>query len=119
MSLMDSTLFPVKEDPIYLRDGSDSGHKFIMREDTGQVLSCMTNDYRLVTNQELVKAAEPTLKQHGATLREAVSLGDGQKTVYKWNMPKQLIKIDNNDTMNPEVIIKNSYDGSLQVHMCK
>ena len=117
MSLIDSTLFPVKEDPIYLRDGSDSGYKFIMREDTGQVLSCMTNDYRLVTNKELVKAAEPTLKQHGATLREAVSLGDGQKTVYKWNMPKQLIKIDNNDTMNPEVIIKNSYDGSLQVHI--
>ena len=49
MSLIDSTLFPVKEDPIYLRDGKESGYKFIMREDTGQVLSCMTNDYRFVS----------------------------------------------------------------------
>ena len=123
---IESTLFPVKEVPavgypfdelgdVVLMD--NTGYKFIIREDTGQVLSCMTDEYKLVPNSQIVKAAEPILKQHKAKLREAVSLGDGQRSVWKWSLPESLIEISKGDEMNPEVIIKNSYDGSLQVHI--
>ena len=67
---MRDTMFPVIEDPIYLRDGKDSGYKFIMREDTGEVLSCMTDEYKLVTNQDIMNVAEPILKSVKGRLRE-------------------------------------------------
>ncbi len=123
---IESTLFPVKEYPAnfaYNSEGGisdvnvNTGYKFIVREDTNQVLSCMTDEYKLVPNSQIVKAAEPILKQHKAKLREAVSLGDGQRTIWKWSLPNSLIEISKGDEMHPEVIIKNSYDGSLQVHI--
>tara|TARA_R100000734_G_C3316046_1_gene108353 strand:+ start:49 stop:831 length:783 start_codon:yes stop_codon:yes gene_type:complete len=127
MSLIDSTLFPVEEVPIFKdvvthylgthdKNGR-SGYKFIVRKDTRQILSVMTDDYKLVTNKQIIDAAVPTLKKFGAEVREAVSLANGQRTVYKWIMPKEFIKIDSKDVMNPEIIIKNSYDGSLQIHI--
>ena len=69
--MLESTLFPVKEVPATFRAGAsyadnDTGYKFIVREDTGKVLSCMTNDYKLVNNQEIINAAEPILEQHNA-----------------------------------------------------
>ena len=123
---IESTLFPVKEvpaigapsDTIFSGDEiHKTGYKFIVREDTGQVLSCMTDEYKLVPNSQIVKAAEPILKQHKAELREAVSLGDGQRTVWKWSLPNTKFEVSKGDEMNAEVIIKNSYDGSLQVHI--
>ena len=121
--MLESTLFPVIEVPavgIPTTDGKeidDTGYKFIVREDTGKVLSCMTNDYRLVNNQEIISAAEPILKQHNAQLKEAVSFGDGQQTTWRWIIPDVKIEISKGDLISPEIIIKNSYDGSLQVHI--
>ena len=56
---LSETLFPVSEYPAIFADGDNkefdgTGYKFIMREDTHEVLSCMTNDYRLVTNSSLI-----------------------------------------------------------------
>ena len=119
--MLSNTLFPVKEIPaVFTNDNiwnKNTGHKFIIREDTEQVLSCMTDEYRMVTNKELTDVATPILEKHNAVLTEAISLGDGQKTVYKWKIPGIKIKIAEDDIMNPEIIIKNSYDGSLQVHI--
>jgi len=120
-------LFPVVEVPAigkfpknanYTKeDTKATGYKFIMREDTGQILSCMTDEYKLVPNQEIIDTATPILKKHKAKLVEAVSLGDGQKTTWKWIIPGVKIEVSRGDLINPEIIIKNSYDGSLQVHI--
>lgn len=126
--MIEQTLFPVKEYPAYHEAGTwaksdenenlnNTGYKFIVREDTGKVLSCMTNDYKLVENKQIIDTAAPILKQHNAKLKESVSLGDGQKTVWKWIIPDVKIEVAKNDFMNPEIIIKNSYDGSMQVHI--
>jgi len=125
--MIESTLFPVVEVPAigkfpknanYTKeDTKATGYKFIMREDTGQILSCMTDEYKLVPNQEIIDTATPILKKHKAKLVEAVSLGDGQKTTWKWIIPGVKIEVSRGDLINPEIIIKNSYDGSLQVHI--
>jgi len=125
--MIESTLFPVVEIPAigkfpknanYTKeDTKATGYKFIMREDTGQILSCMTDEYKLVPNQEIIDTAIPILKKHKAELIEAVSLGDGQKTTWKWIIPGIKIEVSRGDLINPEIIIKNSYDGSLQVHI--
>jgi len=124
--MIESTLFPVKEYPANFAFNSEAGisdvnvntgYKFIVREDTNQVLSCMTDEYKLVPNQEIIDTATPILKKHKAELIEAVSLGDGQKTTWKWIIPGVKIEVSRGDLINPEIIIKNSYDGSLQVHI--
>ena len=125
--MIESTLFPVVEIPAIGKfpknvnyteeDTKATGYKFIMREDTGQVLSCMTDEYKLVPNQEIIDTALPILKKHKAKLVEAVSLGDGQKTTWKWIIPGVKIEVSRGDLINPEIIIKNSYDGSLQIHI--
>ena len=95
----------------------ETGHKFIVREDTQKVLSCMTEDYKMVTNKELIDTAVPLLKAHKAELIESVSFGEGARSVWKWRIPGQEIKITEGDILNPEIIIKNSYDGTVQVHV--
>ncbi len=59
---MEETLFPVKEIPATFMKAegkkrtlvSGTGHKFIVREDTGDVLSCMTDEYKVVDNKTVI-----------------------------------------------------------------
>ena len=119
--MIEQTLFPVTETPAVFPDDpsgyKSTGYKFIVREDTGKVLSCMSNDYKLVNNKDIIDVALPVLKKHNAQLKEAVSFGNGQHTTWKWVIPDVKIEISKGDMMNPEVIIKNSYDGTTQVHI--
>jgi len=127
--MLENTLFPVKEEPAYweqIKKNKGNGtsvremstpYKFIVREDTGKVLSCMTDDYRMVTNQEVINTAQPILEKHGGELKEAISFGDGERTTWKWIIPDVKVKVQKNDFVSPEIIIRNSYDGSLQVHV--
>ena len=59
--MLQNAIFPVKEIPAIGVDSDreidSTGYKFIVREDTGQVLSCMTDSYRLVTNKSIIDAA--------------------------------------------------------------
>ena len=122
--MLTDTLFPVKEYPANFAFNSeagisdvklDTGYKFIVREDTNKVLSCMTDEYKVVTNKEIVDTAVPILRKHNAELKESISLGKGEKTIWKWVIPDIKIKVSEKDLLNPEIIIKNSYDGSEQV----
>ena len=126
--MIKNALFPVKEYPANFAYNEknnndkwnvklDTGYKFIVREDTGDVLSCMTNDYRTVTNKQVIDTAKPILKAHGAKLKEAVTFGEGQRTTWKWIIPDVKVKVMKDDYVSPEIIIRNSYDGSLQVHV--
>ena len=49
---------------------SGTGHKFIIREDTGEVLSCMTDEYKVVDNKSVVNKVEKVLKGSGAELSD-------------------------------------------------
>ena len=67
MSDLQSVMFPVREVPAVgipqtISDerqfGSEidsTGYKFIVRDDTGEVLSCMTDEYQLVENKRVMK----------------------------------------------------------------
>ena len=119
--MIEQTLFPVVEVPAigkfpdnanYTKElTKDTGFKFIMREDTGEILSCMTNEYKLVTNKEIIDAALPIIEKHNGVIREAEALADGKRTSWKFTFPKTTVKIDNNDKLNPEIVLRNSYDG--------
>ena len=60
--MIEQSLFPVKEYPACYaagtlaksddnQDFNNTGYKFIVREDTGDVISCVTDSYKLIRNQ--------------------------------------------------------------------
>jgi len=116
------TIFPVEEIPAVgqlFGEGikEQTGHKFIVRKDTGDVLSCVTDKYKVVQNQSIIEAAEPVLKESGAVLTEAESFANGARTVWTWKIPDIKVKVDKKDYLNPTITLKNSYDGSVQLHI--
>ena len=64
--------FPVIEVPALLGNDivTNTGHKFIVRKDTGKILSCMTDNYRLVENKLINKKSEKVIKKNGGILKE-------------------------------------------------
>ena len=122
--MLQNAMFPVKEVPATMVNGEgelnhigNTGYKFIVREDNNKVLSCMTNDYKLVKNETLLKTAEPLIKANGGKIKEVRVFGDGQKLHTSWSFPNNLVKIGKNDEMTPEIVIGNSYDGTLGVNI--
>ena len=120
---LNDTLFPVKEMPATYAFNEeagisnvklDTGYKFIVREDTNEVISCMTDKYQLLTNKKLYNISHDILKDTGGKLSEATTFGNGARTQWKWRFPDVEVAIKKGDVVNPEVIIKNSYDGSLE-----
>ena len=115
-----STLFPVVEKPAKFtsllphKDDKPTGYKFIVREDTGQILSCMTDSYKLITNDELYSTVSPIMKECGAQHLESRTFSDGARTSWKWKFPDIKVDIGDGDLVNPEMTIRNSYDGSLE-----
>ena len=58
MSNLQSLTFQVKEVPVTLdtpQGDVPTDYKLIVREDTNNILSCMTNDYKVVTNKEIIE----------------------------------------------------------------
>ena len=116
MSILENNmLFPVKEMPAMLGLNDNTGHKFIVREDTEQVLSCMSNEYKLVTNQEVFEKSSEVIKEFEGTLTETKIFGNGARARWRYRFP-QTIKVGEDD-MHPEIIMGNSYDGTSQVYM--
>lgn len=115
-NLENNMLFPVKEVPAILQDTHlSTEHKFIVREDTEQVLSCMSNEYKLVTNQEVFEKSSEVVKEFEGTLTETKIFGNGARARWRYRFP-QTIKVGEDD-MHPEIIMGNSYDGTSQVYM--
>jgi hypothetical protein len=123
MSQLNNLMFPVKEvpaicnQPLNNEEVIPSGYKFIVREDTNKVLSCMTDDYKLVTNETVIKYANPIIKKNGGKVKEVKSLNNGAKSIMTWNFPKEKVNIGKGDDLTPEIIIKNSYDGTVGLNI--
>ncbi len=110
-------LFPVKEMPAMLGLNDNTGYKFIVNSATDKVISCMSNEYKLVSNQEVFDKSEKIIKEYEGRLVEEKSFGRGARCRWKFRFP-QTVKVGEDD-MHPEIIMGNSYDGSSQVYiMC-
>ena len=113
------SLFPVFEAPVtYDTPKGDikTNFKLIVRKDNHKILSCMTNDYKLVQNKEIYDIAAPIIEKKDGKLVDSQIFGDGARTMWKWRFSDIKLKIAKSDYINPEIIIKNSYDGKVGVH---
>ena len=113
------SLFPVFEAPVTYDtpDGDvNTNFKLIVRKDNHKILSCMTNDYKLVQNKEIYDIAAPIIEKKDGKLVDSQIFGDGARTMWKWRFSDIKLKVAKSDYINPEIIIKNSYDGKVGVH---
>jgi len=121
--MLQEAMFPVIEVRaigIPIKDNKEidvTGYKFIVREDTGDILSCMTNNYRLIKNETIINYANPVIKKNKGVLKEVRLFSNGAKTTMTWQFPKQKVNIGPNDDISPEIIIRNSYDGTIGVNV--
>ena len=128
-NVLKDTLFPVievpaigvvdnTEDTLYDYDDiDDTGYKFIMREDTKQVLSCMTDEYKLITNKQIFSYANPMIKKNGGQIKEVAIFSEGARTTVKWHFPNEKVSVRKGDVMTPEIVIRNSYDGTVGLNI--
>ena len=112
-------MFPVKEVPARItsklphRDTKDTGYKFIVREDTGDVLSCMTDNYKLIDNSMIIEKSDNIITKEGGKLKEVQTFGGGARSIVKYEFDKHKITISNGDICTPEIVWSNSYDGTF------
>ena len=111
--------FPVREVTAQL--GNDfvkkTGYKFIMREDTGDILSCMTDNYKLIDNSTIIEKSDYIISKQGGTLKEVQSFSRGARSIVKYEFDKHKIKISNGDICTPEIVWANSYDGTVGLNI--
>ena len=128
-STLKDTLFPVVEVPAvgipqtvsdeaqFGQEIDSTGYKFIVREDTGQVLSCMTDEYKLITNRQVFNYANPMIRKSGGVIKEVAVFSDGARSTVKWHFPNEKVSVRKGDMMTPEIIIRNSYDGTIGLNI--
>jgi len=116
-----STFFPVTLVPVphpyseEYNEQPDTKYRYVMRNDNGEVLSIVTKDYQLVENEKLIEAIMPSIDSFGGELLECKLFGDGARVQYRFSFPNKKITIHEKDDLIPEVVIKNSYDGSTAI----
>ena len=114
-------LFPVVEVPaIGIPKNSDkeidsTGYKFIVRKSSNEILSCVTDNYKVITNKQIMDKANPILKNKGAVLKDVRLFGNGARTKWTFRFPDTKVEIAKGDHVNPEIVINNSYDGTSEV----
>jgi len=112
-------MFPVKQVPAQLGKDfvKDTGYKFIMREDTGQILSCMTDNYKLIDNSMVIEKSDKIITKQGGKLKEVQSFGRGARSIVKYEFNNHKVKISNGDICTPEIVWANSYDGTVGLNI--
>ena len=74
----------------------------------------MTNNYQVIKNTDLLEVTSGALEERGAVLKESRIFGEGARTTWKYRIPDIKLEVQKGDFVNPEIIIKNSYDGSCE-----
>jgi len=117
---------PIMPNGHYIFDsyaGESSGRKMIVREDTGKPISVMSNDYKLISNKQLLEAALPMIDKYGGVVPSGNIKGDVEmsrvfgdaRSIFPFDFPDTEVKIANGDYLHPRITLINSYDGTKRV----
>ena len=77
----------------------------------------MTNEYKVVENKKIIEYAQPIVEKKGGMFKEAEMFGNGARSIMKWHFPDHKVTVAEDDDLHPEIIIKNSYDGTVGVNV--
>ena len=128
MKTLDDILFDVVEEPIptpqilksdaVTWNGDPSNYKMLIRKDTGNVISVVTKDYKLVKNEEIVNTVMDILKDDKPEITEVTNWAD-RRFGLRLQFPQE-VDIPDGGTwskVNPVLNLRNSYDTQLGLHV--
>ena len=128
---LNEALVPVKTVPAYWETTNKNkgngtsvreqttGYKFVVREDNNEVLSCMTDEYKLIENKDIYETASEVMTNLNvdAQLSEVESFSNGAKTQFKWTLRGTKVDLGDGDVVSPEITLRNSYNGQWGLHI--
>lgn len=92
------------------------GKKAVVRKDTNEVLSIMSNKYKLVNHEDAYTRAMEAIRESNLDLNGMIESIDysynGARMITKLKFPEHRVMIGENDEVDLQLNIHNSYDGS-------
>ena len=110
--------FPeVIEQPVmwgYYRDLHQAdGYKALVDADTGKVFSIVSEDYKLIRHEQAIEQVEDAIHENPSFGRydiQTITYNDGGRMCRKYIFSDISVKIREEDAVNPELQLFNSYD---------
>jgi len=116
--------FPVTMEPLFLREGVDTGiYATVRRDENGNAVDTFhsfSERYGLLTNDTLVNGIEESMAKAGLTdwTREAFAYDNGKRCQIVWTFKNRTIKIPKvGDEMAFRITARNSYDGTWRASL--
>ena len=87
----------------------------VNKDEPDQIFSIMTSRYKIVNHSEALQLADEAIARNpefGESAKKIFLLNEGGKMEVKYTFPEVDVDIDGRgDIVNPQLIIRNSYDG--------
>jgi len=102
----------VETKSIYLENGKEIGiAKATVREDTGEVLGVVGNQYRVIQNVEAFNFFDVLVGEGQAIYHTAGALGKGERVWILAKLPQNIV-IQREDVVEKYLVLTNSHDGT-------
>jgi hypothetical protein len=111
----DDVTFPnVVSEPLYFGKRTPThfeGWRALVDQEDGEVISIVSEAYRMVRHENIINATEDALQKAGFQFdRKLTLIKEGAKMVAEYTLPDIEVVVAPNDIIHPTLIIKNSYD---------
>lgn len=101
---------PVELQPLFTAQGQRSTRKAVVRTDTGEIVSDVSNRYQLVTHKELFNKVKPLIDTFGEGKASCHSSGLGSKLLWQYDFKDISGDVKVGDNVGFRVMLDNSYD---------
>lgn len=98
--------------------GRKTKMRSVIRSDTGELLSCVSDKYALITHGKVTGFVEDNLRKAGiATDRRIIMSHRGARMYAEYNTRGHQVEVEKDDVVGMQLIVRNSYDtsGSLAI----
>lgn len=103
--------------PLYLADGRQATTQAVVRSSDGRVLGEVGADYTVVQNHEATDWFAPFVDSGAASVECVGSLREGSRVFVLARLNRDPIAIVPGDEVCPYLLLANSHDGSLRLHV--
>lgn len=108
--------FPVTTAPVYLALGKAiDGHKAIVRPDTGQVLSIVSDQYELVTYRQQYEPYLERLDHDGWKVKDVRVEADGARAYIELDNTIKTYEVKAGDPIGQRLILAGSYNATVGI----
>lgn len=107
--------FPVETQQLYTADGKKANRVAVVRTDTNEILSTVSESYRLVHHREIFDLANDYMNKIGKPTVKYHMVNNGAKIVGEYTFKEIYEDVKKGDTVGLRLYFVNSYDTSCSI----